>query len=209
MSELTIITANDVLSWNPCGAYPKSRLREIYGAAGLAPLQVLDLDVPAADRLWTVLRLEVLTARECRELVCDFAEAVLPIWQKKYPANNRPADCIEVARRFARGEATSAELAAARAAAWAAAWDAARDSAWDAAGDAARAAAWAAARAAARATAWDAAWDAAGSAAWDAAGAAAWDAAWDAAGSAAWDAAGAARAAQIEMVRQVLSARKS
>ena len=70
----------------------------------------------------------------------------------------RVSACIDVAERFANGEATDEERAAARDAAW----DAARDAAWDAARDAARAAAWDAARAAA----WDAARDAARDAAW-------------------------------------------
>ena len=61
----------------------------------------------------------------------------------------RVSDCIDVAERFANGEATNEERDAAGAAAWAAAWAAARD----AAGAAAGAAAWAAAMAAA----WDAA----------------------------------------------------
>ena len=83
--------------------------------------------------------------------------------------------CIDVAERFANGEATDEERAAA--------WDAARD----------------AARAAARAAAWDAARDAARAAAWDAAGDAARDAAGDAARDAAWAAArAAARAAAMD-----------
>ncbi|VBD34932.1 hypothetical protein [Burkholderia pseudomallei] len=102
--------------------------------------------------------------------------------------DQRSKDALNVAERFANGEATDEERAAAwaaaRAAAWDAAgdaaWDAARDAAgdaaWDAAGDAAGAAAGAAARAAARAAAWDAAGDAAGDAAWAAAWAAALDA---------------------------------
>ena len=93
----------------------------------------------------------------------------------------RVSACIDVAERFANGEATDEERAAARAAAG----DAARAAAGDAAGAAARAAAWAAAGdaawAAARAAAWDAAWAAAGDAARDAAWAAAGDAAWAAA----------------------------
>jgi len=72
----------------------------------------------------------------------------------------RVSACIDVAERFANGEATDEERDAARAAAWAAAGDAARDAAWAAAGDAARDAAGAAAWAAARAAAGDAAGDA-------------------------------------------------
>ncbi len=90
--------------------------------------------------------------------------------------DQRVSACIDVAERFANGEATDEE----RAAAWAAARDAARAAARDAAWDAA----WAAARAAAMAAARDAAWDAARAAAW----AAAWDAARAAARDAAWDA---------------------
>jgi hypothetical protein len=91
--------------------------------------------------------------------------------------DQRSKDALDVAERFANGEATEEERAAA--------WDAA-----GAAGAAARDAAWAAW------AAWDAA-GAAGAAAWDAAWAAwaAWDAAWDAR-DAAWDA---ARDAQKEM----------
>lgn len=98
--------------------------------------------------------------------------------------DERSIQALDVAERYARGEAKDSELAAARGAAWdagdagdaaRAAWDAvvaaaraaagaAAGAAWDAAGAAARGAAWAAARAAwaaARDAAWDAAWDAA------------------------------------------------
>ena len=77
--------------------------------------------------------------------------------------DQRSLDALDVAERYANGEATDDELTAARAAAWAAMW-----AAWGAA----RAAAWAVMWAA-----WGAAWDATRAAAWDAASAAAWDAA--------------------------------
>ena len=78
-----------------------------------------------------------------RLMACDFAEAVLHL----VPAGeDRPRLAIEAARRFARGEATREEMAAAG--------DAAGDAAGAAAGDAAWAAAWAAAGAAAGAAAW-------------------------------------------------------
>ena len=125
-------------------------------------------------------------------------------------ADQRSVNALDVAERFANGDATEEELAAARAAAWDAAWDAARDAARYAARDAASAAAWVVARdaardaawAAARAAAWVAARDAALAAARDAAGAAAWDAAGDAAWYAARDA---ARAAQEDKFRELIS----
>jgi hypothetical protein len=89
--------------------------------------------------------------------------------------DERSRHAIVVAERFAAGEATHDELAAARDAALAAA----RDAAWSAAGSAARAAR-----------------DAAGSAARASAGAAAWSAAWSAARAA-------ARAAQAQALRDI------
>jgi len=60
-----------------------------------------------------------------RLMACDFAESVLHL----VPAGeDRPRRAIEVARRFASGDADREEMAAAKDAAWAAA----RDEAWDA-----------------------------------------------------------------------------
>ena len=78
--------------------------------------------------------------RELRLCACDCAERVLPIFEREHPADDRPRKAVEVARRFANGEATQEELAAAWAATRAAAGAAARDAAW--------------------AAAWDTAWDA-------------------------------------------------
>jgi hypothetical protein len=108
--------------------------------------------------------------------------------------DSRSIAALEVAERFAHGNASREELTAARAAAWDAARAAAEDAARAAAGDAARAAADAADAAWAAADAADAAWAAAGAAAW----AAARDAARAAAGAAAW-------AAQAVQLRTMVS----
>ena len=81
------------------------------------------------DCLWalyaTVKHPEVY--RVIRLMAADFAEAVLPIYEKEYPKDDRPRKAIKAARDFANGEITAAARAAARAA-WAA-WAAARDAA--------------------------------------------------------------------------------
>jgi hypothetical protein len=109
-----------------------------------------DKNVSQGARL--LCRVKTWNERTARLFAADCAEAVVHLCGD----DPRPREAIAVARRFARGEATRDELAAARNAARDAAGDAARDAAWDAA----RAAAWDAARAAA----WDAARAAAGNA---------------------------------------------
>lgn len=102
-------------------------------------------------------RFETWNERTARLFACDCAERVLPIYERDYPNDRRPRAAIETARRFAKGNATRKELAAARDAAWDAAWAAA----WNAAWASAWAAAMAAARDAARAATMDAARDSA------------------------------------------------
>ena len=101
--------------------------------------QILDLN-GMDDCLWAISHTQNGAGEKLLRLfACDCAEHVLPIFEKKYPKDARPRECIAVARRYANGEASNEERAAAGAAARAAAGDAA----W-----AARAAAWAAAGAA-------------------------------------------------------------
>ena len=152
---LKTATVDDLLSWNPC--YEEAHIRALAG--GRTEFTALDVlqhpDINAQDKLWVILRPHLLDDRTLRLFACNCAERALCLFEREYPDDTRPRNAIEVARRFADGAATSAELDSARdsardarAAARAAAWAAARDSAW-----AARAAAWAAA--------WDSAWDSA------------------------------------------------
>lgn len=110
-------------------------------------LQILDIN-GLDDALWA-LRACPDSDTFARLLACDYAEHVLRIFETQYPDDDRPREAIAVSRRYARGEATDAELSAA--------WNAlgaAAGAAWYAAGAAARSAAgyaaWAAARAAER-----------------------------------------------------------
>ena len=93
--------------------------------------------------MWVATRQGVLDDRTVRLFACW---CVRQVWHLL--ADERSRNAVEVAQRFAVGDATEQELVAARDAAWAAAWAAARaaarDAAWAAAGDAAGDAAWAA-----------------------------------------------------------------
>ncbi len=179
------ISLSMIRSWGPCYD-PAMKVSEDWSGT---VLDVLALDnVSAEDKLWLVLREDLLSAKLLRLFAVSCARDVQHLM-----TDERSIRAIDAEERYAHGLATDEELRAA----WAAAWDAA----WDAARDAARDAAWAAAWAAA----WDAAWAATRGAAWNAAWVAARGAAWDAAWNAAWAATrGAARAAQVEKLRQMI-----
>ena len=160
------ITLDQVLALSRCNDYPEARVRELFGTRRRVTVRTIaTAPIPAENRLW--LLIQCADARTQRLFACDCADRALARIASPDP---RSIEAVRVARLYADGQATDAELAAARAA----------GAAWDAAGAAARAA--------------GAAWDAAGAAARDAAGAAAGAAAWDAR-AAAW---AAAWAAEIE-----------
>jgi hypothetical protein len=186
-SGVKTITYEEFLQFNPCYLEnPKKKAlmdsiaarRERWSA-----LDILALDeIPAEDRLWAVLRGELIDAPILHEFACRCAERALHRVENPDP---RSLQAIKVKRLWLKGEATDAELEAARDAAWYAAWYAARDAAWDVAQEAAWDAALDAALEAARVSAWHvraAAWYAARDAALEAARvsarhvrAAAWD----------------------------------
>ena len=152
------ITYEEFLKFKPCWLKTEegaARLKKI-GARKerwtASDILALD-DVDAEDKLWAVLREELIDARILHEFACWCAEEALS--HVEHP-DERSWNAIKVKRAWLRGEASDAELAAARTAAWhaarAAAGDAARTAAWHAAWDAT----WDAARTAARDAAWDA-----------------------------------------------------
>ena len=168
-------TLNKIREFHPCAEGWEKLLRTLGKTKAddepVPIIQILDSN-GLDDALWCLRAVEghereirlyaVWCARQVQHLMTD----------------QRSINALDVAERFANGEATHQELIAARAAAF----DAAYAAAWGAAGDAAQAAAQAAA------------WDAAQAAAWDAASAA--GAAQDAAG----DAAQAARERELRRV---------
>ncbi len=131
---LPVFTIDDIRRLRPC--YDPSRyLAEDWTGTALDVLDVTDC--PAADRLWVVLREECVSSRTLRLFAVWCARQALALVDN--PDQRSVAAC-DTAERFANGEATERE----RAAAWAAASTAARDAAWAAASTAARDAAWAA-----------------------------------------------------------------
>ena len=221
---LPTITYSQLLSYDPCWSHSaagRKRLQYYSNKLGgkANALDILRLRrVPARDRLWAVLRGDLIPDRLLHEFGCWCADEALKLIDNPDP---RSVKAVMAKRQWLRGEITDAALERARAAAWVAVWVAraaawaAQDAAWaaqDAAG-AAPDAAWAAdldVRAAAREAA-QAAQDAAWAAEIDVRAAAreaaqaAQDAAW-AAETDARDARDAAISAQVNELIRMLEA---
>jgi len=182
------VTLLQFMLLDPC--YSEEQIIDVIGdKKEMTALEVLDLDIPAEDRLWAVLREEFIDASILHEFACRCAEEALKLVYKPDP---QIVAVIEAKRKWIRGEIFESELTAAGDAAWNTARDATWNAAWNVVRDAvntavrnvARSASGAAARSTSRATVravvfaevsavksveekeavWEAAWDAANAA---------------------------------------------
>ena len=126
------VTIKQVLSWEPCEEYTRKRIEELFaGRETVTAPDILSMDIPARDRLWAVLREELVPANTLHEFACQCAEAAL-MRERKAGREPDPRSwaAIDAKRAWLRGEIDGKALAAARYAAArkvreAAAWDAA------------------------------------------------------------------------------------
>lgn len=130
------ITVEEFLKFDPC--WGKERIRAFAGdKLEWSALEILRAEgMSDEDKLWAVLREELIDAATLHEFACRCAERALARVENP---DERSVNAIRVKRAWLRGEATDEELKAARAAAWAVARTAAWDAAWAAARTAARA----------------------------------------------------------------------
>ena len=153
---LPTITYSQLLSYDPCWSHSaagRKRLQYYSNKLGgkANALDILRLRrVPARDRLWAVLRGDLIPDRLLHEFGCWCADEALKLIDNPDP---RSVKAVMAKRQWLRGEITGEELERAQAAAWEAAQAAAQGAVWavrtatwaaQAAARAAQAAAWAA-----------------------------------------------------------------
>lgn len=119
------ITVKQIMSWRPCPGWTEDRVRSVIGK-GKTPLEICDLPkVSVRDKLWCLLRTEIIPERELHLLSCILAERIL---LREREAGREPDkrswEAIQAKRDWLDGKITDWELAVARAAARAVASDA-------------------------------------------------------------------------------------
>jgi len=145
--ELTM-TVEDFINANAFCGRSRRRIKELFaGREALSAIDVLELDIPDAHKLWAVLREELIPLQTLHKLAVEFARTAL---LKEREAGREPDErswrALDVKLAWLDGKASDEELEAAIADAASAADDAANaaGTTWDAywAAKAAATAAW-------------------------------------------------------------------
>ena len=114
------ITLEKLKGWKACywsdyGRRLNAKCEYVEDMLPATPLEVLEWDIPIADKLWVVLREELIPVRDLHLLACDFADSVLHIFEEQCPDDKAPRKAIATKRLWIDGLATDEELSAARA----------------------------------------------------------------------------------------------
>lgn len=109
MGKTNSITIEQVMALRPC--YSESRTKEIFaGRDALIFEDILNLDIPAKDRIWFFCRSGFLSDSQKREWAYQIAENILLLFKKEYPKNKIARQVIELTYKFIIGKVTQKEL---------------------------------------------------------------------------------------------------
>lgn len=107
-----LITTSLVMGYNPCPDFPEARVSGLLGE-GKTPLEILDLKgVTIQERLWCLLRTDIIDRQPLAELACDFAAIGMPAFKYKFRDDKRVAAALDYARVAAKGLATDTGISA-------------------------------------------------------------------------------------------------
>ncbi len=124
-------TVQEMIAERPCKEYTEARLLELWAGRGaLAVNDILNLDIPAADKVWVLCRPDVMTPEQRARWLGTIVERAIRrvLGKSNVPKWERWAERWLSGEDRTRKSAEAAAEAATRAA-WAEAW-AAEASAW-------------------------------------------------------------------------------
>lgn len=103
-----IVSRETIAKLNPCTSRFDNYTGH-YGDRGFTPRQFMGLrHITHQDKLWVAFRM--LSHEKAAMAAADIAESVLTIFEKTYPNDKRPRECIDAVRLFVKGEITKGQL---------------------------------------------------------------------------------------------------
>lgn len=113
MSQLKTISSNLLLSSELLSAEDSFHLSiELKQRLQLTASEIIELDLPARNRIEALLQKEFLHEAQLREFACDFAEHTLPVFEWYCPNDSRPRRFVETARLYHAGQTSNEKLQA-------------------------------------------------------------------------------------------------
>jgi hypothetical protein len=106
---------------NHRGCYSSDKMKGLVNGKDLTIQDFLNWDIPIKDKFYFVRNYTELTLIQKQQLSLNCAKVVLPIYENKYPNDNRVRNCIEATEKYLKGEITKEELRTYAAAVYAAA----------------------------------------------------------------------------------------
>ena len=106
-----------------CGCYKeengKLESMVLKGRSEITYQDIIECEIPLKDKYWFFCK-KVFTKEQNQQIGIQIAEAVLPLYEAKYPDNKAPREAIEAAKLYITGHISLEKLLAARRAAYAA-----------------------------------------------------------------------------------------
>ena len=104
------ITPELVLNWYPCYS-PEEIIKMFKGKKFATPLEICDAThVSLQDKLWVLLREQIIPLPLAQEFACKCVENYLPLFEKQYPKDLRPRKAIKAKRDWLLGKIKDNEL---------------------------------------------------------------------------------------------------
>ena len=105
------VTIDNIVGWAPCQPkYSRAGIEKLIDGRPLSIETLDDVDIPLADKIWLLFRLELFPQKDFCLLLAEMAERALKVANV---TGERFWETIEMIRRFTDGQTTLKELRAA------------------------------------------------------------------------------------------------
>jgi len=105
------VTVTQVRDWCPCARYTEAHIAQLFaGRLTLTGLDILELDILQADKLWALLRREFIDELQLDILACTFAERAADLFEALNDNNDLLRKAIATKYSWIEGLSTDEDL---------------------------------------------------------------------------------------------------